>query len=283
MTISGKRIGNREPLFLIAGPCVIETAETTYEIAHRLTEIARRCGLLLVFKSSFDKANRTSRHSYRGPGLEKGLAILENVRAKYGVPILTDVHETTPIGEVAAVVDVLQTPAFLARQTDFVERVARANRPMNIKKAQFMSPGEMVHVVEKCRHVGNDVIMVCERGVTFGYNELVVDMRGLAALRRTGCPVLFDATHSVQKPAGLGAATDGDRAMVPVLARAAVAAGVAGIFMETHVSPDEALSDGPNMWPVDLVEELLRTLVELDRTVKTGRFVESAIDDSIQG
>ena len=283
VTISGQKIGNREPLFLIAGPCVIETPEITYEIAHRLTDIARRCGVFLVFKSSFDKANRTSRNSFRGPGLDKGLAVLEEVRKRFNVPILTDVHEMTPIDEVASVVDVLHTPAFLARQTDFIERVARANKPMNIKKAQFMSPTEMGHVVDKCLQVGNHAVMLCERGACFGYNELIADMRSLAAMRCTRCPIVFDATHSVQRPARLGETSGGDRAMVPVLARAAVAAGVAGIFMETHLRPDEGLSDGPNMWPIDHAEELLKTLVELDRTVKAGRYIESAIDESLQG
>ncbi len=279
--ISGQRIGNDQPLFLIAGPCVIEGREITLEIAQRLKEIAGRCGVLLVFKSSFDKANRTSRNSYRGPGIEKGLAILEEVRTKFNVPVLTDVHESTPIHEVAAVVDIIQTPAFLARQTDFIDRVARANRPLNIKKAQFMSPAEMVHVIDKCRYAGNEFVMVCERGACFGYNELVVDMRGLAALRRTRCPVVFDATHSVQRPAHLGTSSGGDRAMVPVLARAAVAAGVAGVFMETHIAPENALSDGPNMWPIEHVEELLRTLISIDQAVKAQRFVESVVDETL--
>jgi len=278
-----RRIGNREPLFVIAGPCVIETSELTLEIAHQLAEIAHRCDVLLIFKASFDKANRTSRDTYRGPGLQNGLKVLEQVRRRFGIPVLTDVHETTPVEEVASVVDVLQTPAFLARQTDFIERVASANRPMNIKKAQFMSPAEMGYVVQKCRGVGNDSVMVCERGVCFGYNELVADMRSLAVLRRTHCPVVFDTTHSVQRPGGLGKVSGGERSMVPVLARAAVAAGVAGIFMETHVNPDQALSDGPNMWPLENVEELLRTLLELDRAVKASRFVETAVDETLAG
>ena len=268
---------------LIAGPCVIETAELTSEIAEQLVSIAKRRDVFLIFKASFDKANRTSFESYRGPGLEKGLAVLEAIRSRFGVPILTDVHEDTPIDEVAAVVDVLQTPAFLARQTSFIERVARAQKPMNIKKAQFMSPWEMTHVVEKCRRMGNSRIMVCERGVCFGYNDLVSDMRSLAALRRTNCPVIFDATHSVQQPGRLGTASGGERAMAAVLARAAVAAGVAGVFVETHPRPDQALSDGATMWPLDNLDELLSVLVELDRIVKKDRFVEAVIDESLKG
>ncbi len=283
MKICNNCIGNTEPLVLIAGPCVIETSELTVEIAGRLVDIAKKCNVFLIFKSSFDKANRTSGESYRGPGLEKGLAVLETIRSKFGVPVLTDVHEDTPIDEVAEVVDVLQTPAFLARQTSFIERVARAGKPMNIKKAQFMSPWEMTHVVEKCIRVGNHSTMVCERGACFGYNDLVSDMRSLAALRRTKCPVIFDATHSVQQPGRLGTASGGERAMAAVLARAAVAAGIAGLFMETHPKPDEAPSDGPSMWPLDNMEELLLVLVELDRVVKKNRFVESAIDGSLQG
>jgi 2-dehydro-3-deoxyphosphooctonate aldolase (KDO 8-P synthase) len=281
--LAGRVIGNSEPMFLIAGPCVIESPELTFETASRLVEIAKRCGVFLVFKSSFDKANRTSRTSFRGPGLEKGLAVLERVRTALNVPVLTDVHDNATVDEVASVVDVLQTPAFLARQTDFIERVARTHKPMNVKKAQFMAPSEMVHVVDKCRSVGNLQVMLCERGACFGYNELVADMRSLAALRRTGCPVIFDATHSVQKPGHLGSASGGDRAMAAVLARSAVAAGVAGIFMETHLCPDQAMSDGPNMWPVDLLEELLRVLVELDRIVKATRFIEAAVDGSLVG
>jgi len=283
MKICDNNIGNTEPLVLIAGPCVIETPELTFEIAEKLLGIAKRCNVFLIFKSSFEKANRTSFESYRGPGLEKGLAVLEAIRKRFGVPILTDVHEDTPINEVAAVVDVLQTPAFLARQTSFIERVAQAQKPMNIKKAQFMSPWEMTHVVEKCRRMGNSSIMVCERGACFGYNDLVSDMRSLAVLRRTNCPVIFDATHSVQQPGRLGTASGGERAMAAVLARAAVAAGVAGVFMETHPRPDQALSDGPNMWPLDNLEELLMVLVELDRIVKRGRFVESVIDELLKG
>jgi len=248
-----------------------------------LAEIAQRLNVFFVFKSSFDKANRTSRASYRGPGLEKGLVILETIRSRLAIPVLTDVHDNTPIEEVASVVDVLQTPAFLARQTDFIERVARTQKPINIKKAQFMAPWEMVHVVEKCKSAGNYSIMVCERGACFGYNDLVADMRSLAALRRTNCPVIFDATHSVQQPGRLGATSGGERAMAAVLARSAVAAGVAGIFMETHASPDQAPSDGPNMWPLDHLEELLKVLVELDQIVKKQRFIESVVDATLQG
>ena len=276
-------IGNTEPLFLIAGPCVIESSELTFETAARLVEIASKCSIVLVFKSSFDKANRTSHASYRGPGLDKGLAVLETIRSRLEIPVLTDVHEDTPIEEVAAVVDILQTPAFLARQTNFIERVARAEKPMNIKKAQYMAPWEMVHAVEKCRNVGNQQIMVCERGACFGYNDLVADMRSLAALRRTSCPVIFDATHSIQQPGRLGAVSGGERAMAAVLARAAVAAGIAGLFMETHPLPEQALSDGPNMWPLNKLAELLTVLVDLDRIVKRNRFVESAIDSTLQG
>jgi 2-dehydro-3-deoxyphosphooctonate aldolase (KDO 8-P synthase) len=283
MLVGDTTIGNLEPLFLIAGPCVIESPDQTYETASRLVEMTKRLGLFFVFKSSFDKANRTSHASYRGPGLEKGLAVLEDIRRRLGVPVLTDVHEATPIAEVASVVDVLQTPAFLARQTDFIERVARAGKPLNIKKAQFMAPSEMAHVVQKCRNAGNALVMVCERGVCFGYNELVADMRSLAALRRTQCPVIFDATHSVQQPGRLGDASGGERAMAAVLARSAVAAGIAGIFMETHPAPDEALSDGPNMWPLEHLEELLTVLIEIDSTVKGRRFVESAVDASLRG
>ena len=281
--LSGRKIGNSEPMFLIAGPCVIESAELTFEIAARLTDIAKRCNVFFVFKASFDKANRTSGASYRGPGLERGLAVLESVRSNLEIPVLTDVHDNTPIEEVASVVDILQTPAFLARQTDFIERVARTNKPMNLKKAQFMAPWEMAHVVEKCRNVGNQQVMVCERGACFGYNELIADMRSLAAMRRIQCPVVFDATHSVQQPGRLGAVSGGERAMAAVLARSAIAAGVAGLFMETHPSPDLAMSDGPNMWPLDLLEELLTVLVELDRIVKRRRFVESAVDESLGG
>ncbi len=275
MKLAGTAIGNTEPLLLIAGPCVIESAALVEEVAGTLRDIASRLGLPLVFKASFDKANRSSSSSFRGPGIEKGLAILESVRRTFGVPVLTDVHEDTPIGEVAAVVDVLQTPAFLCRQTNFIQNVARAGKPVNIKKGQFLSPWEMGNVVDKARAVGNDQILVTERGFSFGYNNLVADMRSLAVMRATGCPVIFDATHAVQLPGAQGTASGGQREFVPVLARAAVAAGVAGLFMETHPRPDEALSDGPNAWPLRRMESLLATLVELDRTVKSRPYEEA--------
>jgi 2-dehydro-3-deoxyphosphooctonate aldolase (KDO 8-P synthase) len=260
--------GPDRPLFLIAGPCVVETEALAVDTAGRLKEITGRLGVPFIFKSSYDKANRSSLGSYRGPGMEEGLRVLAEVRRQVGVPVLTDVHEDTPLAEVAAVVDVLQTPAFLCRQTNFIRNVASQGRPVNIKKGQFLSPWEMKNVVDKARSTGNPAIMVCERGFTFGYNNLVTDMRSLAVLRETGCPVVFDATHSVQLPGGKGTASGGQREFVPVLSRAAVAAGVAGVFMETHPDPDRALSDGPNAWPLDRMEELLATLVELDRVVK---------------
>jgi len=274
MKLGGAEVGNDRPLFLIAGPCVIESAALVEEVAGRLREVTSPLGVPLVFKASFDKANRSSLGSFRGPGLGKGLAILEGVRAKFGLPVLTDVHEDTPVDEVAAVVDVLQTPAFLCRQTDFIQRVARAGRPVNIKKGQFLSPWEMGNVVGKARAAGNDAILVCERGFTFGYNNLVADMRAIPVLRATGCPVVFDVTHSVQLPGGRGGASGGQREFVPPLARAAVAAGIAGLFMETHPDPDRALSDGPNAWPLARVEPLLATLVALDRIVKSDRYEE---------
>ncbi len=274
MRLLSHAVGPDQPLFLIAGPCVIESAELVTEVAERMKAICERLGILYVFKASFDKANRTSASSFRGPGLEEGLALLERVKTEVGVPVLTDVHEDTPMDEVASVVDILQTPAFLVRQTNFMQRVARAGKPVNIKKGQFLAPWDMVHVVEKCRAAGNDQLMVCERGASFGYNTLISDMRGLAIMRQTGCPVVFDATHSVQQPGGQGGSSGGERKHVPVLARAAVAAGISGLFMETHPDPDRALSDGPNMWPLDRMEELLGTLVELDRVVKARPFVE---------
>jgi 2-dehydro-3-deoxyphosphooctonate aldolase (KDO 8-P synthase) len=261
-------VGNDRPLFLIAGPCVIESRDLTLQVAATLKEITQRLGVAFVFKASFDKANRSSTRSFRGPGLEDGLRVLELVKKEIGVPVITDVHEDTPIDEVASVVDVLQTPAFLVRQTNFMQRVARANKPMNVKKGQFMAPWDMTNVVEKLREVGNEQIMLCERGVSFGYNTLVSDMRSLEVMKRTGCPVVFDATHSVQQPGGLGTSSGGDREMVPVLARAAVAVGVAGVFLETHPDPDRALSDGPNSWPLAKVEDLLGWLVELDAVTK---------------
>jgi 2-dehydro-3-deoxyphosphooctonate aldolase (KDO 8-P synthase) len=267
-------VGLDQPLFLIAGPCVIESADMAQECAGALKEVTSELGIPFIYKSSFDKANRSSLSSFRGPGLESGLRILERVRATIGVPVLTDVHEDTPLTDVADVVDVLQTPAFLCRQTNFILDVASQGRPVNIKKGQFLAPWDMKRVVDKARSTGNDGIMVCERGVTFGYNNLISDMRALAVMRETGCPVVFDATHSVQLPGGQGDRSGGQREMVPVLARAAVAAGVSGLFMETHPRPDEALSDGPNSWPLGRMRELLETLIELDRVVKTHGFPE---------
>ncbi len=275
--LCGFEAGLDRPLFLIAGPCVIEGEGLALDSAGRLEEITRRLGIPFVYKSSFDKANRTSAASYRGPGLEEGLRILAEVKRQIGVPVLTDVHEDTPLDEVAAVADVLQTPAFLCRQTNFIQNVARQGRPVNIKKGQFLAPWDMINVVEKARAAGNDRILVCERGVSFGYNTLISDMRGLAVMRDTGCPVVFDATHSVQQPGGQGSRSGGQREFVPVLARAAVAAGVAGLFMETHPDPDRALSDGPNAWPLGRMEALLQTLLELDRTVKAQPFIEDEL------
>ena len=274
MSLAGFEVGLDRPLFLIAGPCVIESETLAQETAGALKELTEALGIPFIYKSSFDKANRSSGASFRGPGLEEGLRILESVRATIGVPVLTDVHEDTPLAEVAAVVDVLQTPAFLCRQTNFIQAVARQGRPVNIKKGQFLAPWDMKHVVEKARATGNAHVMVCERGVSFGYNNLVSDMRSLAVMRETGCPVVFDATHSVQLPGGQGTSSGGQREFVPVLARAAVAAGVAGLFMETHPDPDRALSDGPNAWPLGRMRDLLSTLVEIDRLVKTAGFVE---------
>ena len=278
MKLCGFEVGLDRPLFLIAGPCVIESEQLALDTAGQLKEITGRLGIPFIYKSSFDKANRSSHQSYRGPGLDEGLKILARVRAEIGVPVLTDVHEYTPLAEVAAVVDVLQTPAFLCRQTDFIQNVARQGKPVNIKKGQFLSPWEMGNVVAKARMAGNDHLMVCERGASFGYNNLVSDMRGLAVMRATGCPVVFDATHSVQLPGGQGHASGGQREFVPVLARAAVAAGVAGLFMETHPDPDHALSDGPNAWPLDRMEPLLATLKALDDVVKQRGFLETGLE-----
>ena len=280
MKLAGHDIGPDQPLFLIAGPCVIESRELVFEVAETMRDLCAKLGVPYVFKASFDKANRTSASSFRGPGLEEGLAVLEEIRAKVGVPVLTDVHEDTPIDEVASVVDVLQTPAFLVRQTNFIQRVARAGKPVNVKKGQFLAPWDMGPVVEKCRAVGNEQIMVCERGASFGYNTLISDMRGLASMRETGCPVVFDATHSVQQPGGKGTASGGERRHVPVLARAAVGTGVSGLFMETHPNPDQALSDGPNMWPLGRMEELLGMLVELDRLVKSRPYAEDGLGEA---
>ena len=268
-------VGEREPLFLIAGPCEVESEAIVMGIAEQMKAITARLGIPYIFKASFDKANRTSSSSYRGPGIEEGLRVLEKVKRELELPVLTDVHEDTPIDEVASVVDVLQTPAFLVRQTNFMTRVARAGLPMNIKKGQFQAPWDMTHVVQKCRDAGNEHVMVCERGASFGYNTLISDMRGLAIMRETGCPVVFDATHSVQQPGGQGASSGGQSALVPVLARAAVAAGISGIFMETHPDPSQALSDGPNMWPLGRMAALLETLVALDQVVKSTPYLES--------
>ncbi len=270
MQLCGSMVGNNHPFFLIAGPCVIENETLALETAGLLKEMTDRLGIHFIYKSSFDKANRTSNGSFRGLGLEEGLRILELVKKRIGVPILTDVHEDTPLSEVSSVVDILQTPAFLCRQTNFIQNVARCGLPVNIKKGQFLAPWDMKNVVSKARSVGNHHIMVCERGVSFGYNNLVSDMRSLAILRETHCPVVFDATHSVQLPGGQGHVSGGQREFVPVLARAAVAVGIAGLYMETHPDPDKAPSDGPNMWPLDKMEHLLKILVQLDRAVKDG-------------
>jgi 2-dehydro-3-deoxyphosphooctonate aldolase (KDO 8-P synthase) len=278
MQLLGRQIGLDQPLFLIAGPCVIESEQLQLSVAEKLKAITDRLDILFIFKSSFDKANRSSGTSFRGPGLDEGLRILEKVRAEIGVPVLTDVHDIPQIKPVAEVVDVLQTPAFLARQTDFIHAVAGSGKPVNIKKAQFMAPADMKNVVDKARAASPDAaIMVCERGASFGYNNLVSDMRSLAIMRDTGCPVVFDATHSVQLPGGQGTSSGGQREHVPVLARAAVAAGVSGLFMETHPDPANAKSDGPNAWPLDRMESLLTTLVDLDRTVKEDGFEEMAL------
>jgi len=276
MNLCGFEVGLDRPFFLIAGPCVVESEQLQLDAAGRLKEITRRLGINFIFKSSFDKANRTSGTSFRGLGMEEGLRILGEVKKQIGVPVLTDVHEYTPFEEVAEVVDVLQTPAFLCRQTDFIQKVARQGKPVNIKKGQFLSPWDMQNVVEKARAVGNDQILVCERGASFGYNNLVSDMRSLAVMRDTGCPVVFDATHSVQLPGGQGNKSGGQREFVPVLARAAVAVGVAGVFMETHPDPDKALSDGPNAWPLGKMEALLETLMALDSATKRAGFLEVA-------
>jgi 2-dehydro-3-deoxyphosphooctonate aldolase (KDO 8-P synthase) len=277
MQLTGHDIGGQQPFFLIAGPCVIESAALSQEVAGKLKEITARLGIPYIFKASYDKANRSSRGSFRGPGIDAGLKVLEEVRRAIGVPVLTDVHEDTPLAEVAAVVDVLQTPAFLCRQTNFILNTASQGKPVNIKKGQFLSPWEMKNVVEKARSTGNEQILVCERGFSFGYNNLVSDMRSLAIMRDTGCPVVFDATHSVQLPGGQGTASGGQREFIPVLARAAVAAGIAGIFMETHPRPEQALSDGPNAWPLARMEPLLHTLVALDRAVKGAPYEESLL------
>lgn len=268
MRLHNFEVGSDLPFFLIAGPCVIESEQLVMDVAGRMKEITAKLGIPYVFKASFDKANRTSHESYRGPGLQQGLKILSKVRGQLQLPVLTDVHEDTPLDEVAAVVDVLQTPAFLCRQTNFIQNVARAGKPVNIKKAQFLAPWDMKNVVAKARATGNDQIMVCERGTSFGYNYLVSDMRSLVVMRETGCPVVFDATHSVQMPGGQGSASGGQREFVAPLARAAVAVGIAGLFMETHPNPEQALSDGPNSWPLAEMPALLAMLKELDDVVK---------------
>jgi 2-dehydro-3-deoxyphosphooctonate aldolase (KDO 8-P synthase) len=279
--LCGFEVGLDKPLFLIAGPCVVESRELQMEVAGQLKEICKPLGISLIFKSSYDKANRSSGKSFRGPGMEKGLEILADVRKQIGVPVLTDVHEEQEVAPVAKVVDVLQTPAFLCRQTNFIRAAASAGKPVNIKKGQFLSPHEMKNVADKARDAsGKDNVLVCERGFTFGYNNLVSDMRSLSILRDTGCPVVFDATHSVQLPGGQGTASGGERQFIPVLARAAVATGISGIFMETHPRPEQALSDGPNAWPLGMMKELLETLVELDRLVKKNGFAEMKVKKS---
>ena len=277
MKLCGFDIGLDQPFFLIAGPCVVESEQLQIDTAATLKEITSELGINFIFKSSFDKANRTSINSFRGPGMEEGLRVLAEVKRQLGVPVLTDVHEYTPMDEVASVVDVLQTPAFLVRQTDFIRKVCEAGKPVNIKKGQFLSPWDMKPVVEKAKSTGNADIMVCERGASFGYNNLVSDMRSLAVMRETGCPVVFDATHSVQLPGGQGSSSGGQREFVPVLARAAVAVGVAGLFAETHPDPAKALSDGPNAWPLDKMEALLETLLALDSITKKNGFLESTL------
>jgi 2-dehydro-3-deoxyphosphooctonate aldolase (KDO 8-P synthase) len=277
MRLLNFNVGPDQPFFLIAGPCVIESEGLNIDVAGQLKELTTRLNVPFIFKSSFDKANRSSAKSFRGPGLEEGLRILSEVKKQLGVPVLTDVHEDTPFAEVASVVDVMQTPAFLARQTNFIVNVCSHNRPVNIKKGQFLSPWEMGNVVEKARSTGNQQIMVCERGFTFGYNNLVSDMRSLSVMREFGAPVVFDATHSVQLPGGKGTSSGGQREFVPVLARAAVAAGVSGLFMETHPDPAKALSDGPNAWPLARMEALLTTLKELDQAVKSRPYEESLL------
>ena len=277
MKLCGFEAGLDKPLFLIAGPCVIESEAMALETSSRLKEITSALGMAFIYKSSFDKANRSSGDSFRGPGMAQGLEILQKVKDQVGVPVLTDVHEDTPLDEVADVVDVLQTPAFLCRQTNFILNVARTGKPVNIKKGQFLAPWDMKNVVDKARSTGNQQIMVCERGVSFGYNNLVSDMRSLAVMRNTGCPVVFDATHSVQLPGGQGTSSGGQREHVPVLARAAVAAGVAGVFMETHPDPAKALSDGPNAWPLGKMQALLERLLAIDAIVKATEFEENTL------
>ncbi len=269
--------GQDKPFFLLSGPCVVESEKLTMQIAESLKEITEDLGIPYIFKASFDKANRSSHTSFRGPGMEEGLRILEKVKNDLGLPVVTDVHEYTPLDEVASVVDVMQTPAFLCRQTNFIQNVAKQGIPVNIKKGQFLAPGDMKNVIDKAKATGNKQIMLCERGASFGYNTLVSDMRGLASMRESNVPIVFDATHSVQQPGGQGTCSGGERQHIPVLARAAMAAGIAGIFMESHPIPDEALSDGPNSWPTDRMRELLETLMEIDQVVKARPFLEESL------
>ena len=277
MNLCNFQVGLNHPLFLIAGPCVIESEDLVLATAETMKEITSRLNIPYIFKASFDKANRTSSASYRGPGIAEGLRILEKVRQQLEIPVLTDVHEDTPLDEVKEVVDILQTPAFLCRQTNFIQHVAKQGLPVNIKKGQFLAPWDMTHVIEKATSTGNQQIMACERGASFGYNNLVSDMRSLAVMRETQVPVVYDATHSVQQPGGLGGCSGGNREFVPVLSRAAVASGISGLFMETHPDPDNALSDGPNSWPLDKMEELLSTLINIDHLVKSGELIENKI------
>ena len=277
MKLCGFEVGHDRPFFLISGPCVVESEGLVLDIAGKMQEITRSLGIPYIFKASYDKANRSSKSSFRGPGIEEGLRILSEVKRQLGLPVLTDVHEDTPMAEVAAVVDVLQTPAFLVRQTDFITKVCAAGLPVNIKKGQFLSPWDMKPVVEKAKSTGNHDIMVCERGASFGYNNLVSDMRSLSVMRDTGCPVVFDATHSVQLPGGQGSSSGGQREFVPVLARAAIAVGVSGVFMETHPDPSKALSDGPNAWPLGKMRALLETMLELDAATKKNGFLETTV------
>jgi 2-dehydro-3-deoxyphosphooctonate aldolase (KDO 8-P synthase) len=272
-------VGIEQPFFLIAGPCVIESESLAMETASYLKKVCAELGINFVYKSSFDKANRTSGESFRGLGVEEGLRILEKVKTELGLPVLTDVHEDSPIDEVAGVVDVLQTPAFLVRQTNFIQNVCKQGLPVNIKKGQFQAPWDMKNVIDKAKSTGNKQIMICDRGASFGYNTLVSDMRGLASMRSTGCPIIFDATHSVQQPGGHGNSSGGEREMVPVLARAAVAAGVSGIFMETHPDPERAKSDGSNSMPIDKISDLLRVLKEIDKVTKNNGFIEDTLND----
>ena len=279
MKLCDVEVGNDQPFFLLSGPCVVESEGLTLEIAASLKELTEELGIHYIFKASFDKANRSSHASFRGPGLEEGLRILQKVKTDLNLPVITDVHEDTPLDEVASVVDVMQTPAFLCRQTNFIQNVARQGIPVNIKKGQFLAPWDMKNVVDKAKATGNEDILVCERGYTFGYNALISDMRGLATLRETDCPVVFDATHSVQQPGAQGNSSGGERQHIPVLARAAMAAGIAGIFMESHPDPDKALSDGPNSWPTGRMRELLEMLLKIDQAVKSQPFLESVLQD----